>query len=152
MTPHELAKRTGTSEELILEMYQIVKSWDDHLTSMPQLRDTVVAVSIAQTKIASAIDHMAEIYRKSEERSERQEHRYEELTKIALGQDQVPLRSHYWTLIAALVPTMVMGLGAVLAVLYVTKADLKASVSEIQVLQNKGATSAPVAEQEVTKD
>lgn len=152
MTPHELARRTGASEELILEMYKIVKAWDDHLNSMPQLRDTVLAVSIAQTKIASAIDHMAEIYRKSEERSERQEQRYEELTKVALGQDQVPLRSHYWTLVAALVPTMVMGLGAVLAVLYVTKVDLKASISEIQVLQNKGATSAPVAEQEVTKD
>jgi hypothetical protein len=135
----DLAKHAGTSEELILEMYKIVKAWDAHIASMPQLRDTVIAVSIAQTRIATAIDNMAEIYRKSEERSEKQEGRYQELTKLALGKDQVPLRSHYWTLAAALIPTMVMGLGSVLAVLYITKVDLKASLSEIQVIQGERA-------------
>lgn len=121
----------------VAEIYDRMQKLEANLNKIPDLQRMVETLSIAQAVMAKSADSMAETFRKSEERYDRMEQRHEALAQLATGKEQIPLKSHYWTLFAALLPTLVMSIGVVVGVLYVSKYDIKASLTTIEVNQHK---------------
>lgn len=128
---------TATTAQRIINIHERIQIIETALRVIPELQRVMDTMSTAQSLMAKAAESMADTFKRFELRVERQDERYEELVKQASGKDQIPLRSHYWTVAACLIPTLIMGIGAVLCVLYITKQDIKASLTEIQVQQKK---------------
>lgn len=127
----------GSTIERVADMHERMKRLELLLDLLPEMKTMLTAISTAQTMMAHSANSMAETLRKAEDRYERMEARHEALAQIATGKEQIPLKSHYWTLVAALLPTVVMSLGIVLGVLYVTKYDISASLTTLQINQKK---------------
>lgn len=121
----------------IEEIHDKVSKLEADVSLIPELRSMMTTISTSQQLMSRSAESMAETFRRSEDRYERMEERHEALAALATGKDQIPLRSHYWTLFAALLPTLVMSIGVVVGVLYVSKYDLKATLTTIEVNQHK---------------
>lgn len=128
-------------ESEIRHIHTRIASIEDNLEF---LKATSTTVSNAQALIAQSAESMATTFEKFERRIERQDDRYAELVKqqdakyAALietmsGKDHVPLKSHYLTIMAAILPGLVVCLGIVLVTLYMTKQEFKASLSDLQI-------------------
>lgn len=125
-------------EEHFAQVKQIhawMDEFDEHILALPHMKELLVAVSEAQTAMAKSAESMANTFKVAEERYQAMEARHADFYAVIAGKDQIPLKSHYYTLLAALVPVMVMAFGVIFAVLYFTKYDLKASLSQIEVNQ-----------------
>lgn len=121
----------------VAEMHERMIGMETHVALLPQIKVLLGNVTAAQQVFANSAQSMAETFAKGEERQERAERRYEKLTEIATGKAQVPLKSHYWTVGVALVPSLLMALVVVLYTLSVTRQDIKASLHEISVEQRE---------------
>lgn len=134
------AETEALMEETIIkvaEIHERMNKLEGNINRIPDLQRSVETMSLAQAVMAKSAESMAETFRKTEERYERMEQRHEALAQLATGKEQIPLKSHYWTLFAALLPTIVMSIGVVLGVLYVSKYDIKASLTTIEVNQHR---------------
>lgn len=133
-----------------VEVAEQLQSIDARMASIEDmlefLKTTVTTVSNAQSTMAASAESMARTFAKFETRAEkqderysqlveRQDERYSQLIERLSGKEQIPLKSHYLTVIAAFLPTLVIGIGAIIAALYMTKQELKASLDEIQILE-----------------
>ena len=125
--------------ELRKEVHQLLALTVKIDTERREVIDTVTA---AQKSLAASIESLATTLKKAEGSYERMEVRYETLAQQATGKDQIPLRSHYSSLIVAFIPTVVMAVGVVIAVLYVTKYELRASLKNIEISQKAAVEDA----------
>ncbi len=123
--------------QMIEAIHERVGKLETAVSLIPELRSMMTTISTAMQLMSHSSESVAETYVKFEERQERMEERHEALVGALTGRDQIPLKSHYWTLFAALLPTLVMAVGVVVGVLYVSKYDLKASLTNIEVNQHK---------------
>ncbi len=121
----------------VAEIHERMKQLESNVNRIPDIQRMIESVSIAQAVMAKSAESMADTFRKSEERYERMEVRHEALAELATGKDQIPLKSHYWTLFATLLPTVVMSMGVVVGVLYISKYDIKAFLTTLEVNQHK---------------
>lgn len=137
VTESESEQYMNGSAQRLIDIHERVQIIEKALHVIPELRRVMDTMSTAQSLMAKSAESMAATFSRFELRAEKQDERYEELVQKASGKDQIPLRSHYWTVAACLIPTLIMGIGAVLGVLYFTKQDIKASLTEIQVNQKK---------------
>lgn len=134
----------GAIEELLAEpidqigsMYDRFENLDNVLRLIPEILAMSTSISTAQTLTAQALESIATTFKKTEERTERMESRHEALVALAMGKDQMPLKSHYYTLYATLLPTVIMAVIGVLGILYITKQDLKVQLNKLEVNQHK---------------
>lgn len=136
---------------MVEQIYERVAKLETSVSLIPELRSMITAISTAMQLMAHSSESMSDTYSKFEERQERMEERHEALVGALSGKDQIPLRSHYWTLFAALLPTLVMAGGVVVGVLYVSKYDLKATLTTIEVNQHKAQDSLKKLEDQTVK-
>lgn len=133
-----------TAIKRVAEIHERIIKLETTISILPELKNMLTAVIDAQSIIARAAESnarsaesMANTFRMTEERYARMEERHEALAEIATGKDQLPLKSHYWTLFAALMPTIVMSVGVVVGVLYVTKYDINATLTTLELNQHR---------------
>lgn len=117
-----------------------MESVEAMLTFIPELRATISAVSRAQETMAASAESMAKTFEKFERRIEKQDERYEEVVSKLAGNDRIPLKSHYWTIAASLLPTLVLGVSVIITVLYATKQELKATMTELHINQKQNGS------------
>lgn len=117
----------------VAEIHERMQSMEAQMAMIPEVKVLLGNVAVAQQVMASSAQSMADTFRKSEQRQERAELRYEALTQIAAGKDQIPLRSHYWTLFAALVPCFITALVVVLYTLAYNKQSIEATINKLAV-------------------
>lgn len=127
------------SEGRFCQMYNpdVVRVVQAVAADTAELKSLIENFVVYQQAMAQAIERMASSMAEAEKRAEKADERYEHLAETAMGKNQIPLRSHFWTLGAALMPTVLMSLGVVLGVLWVTKQDIRASLTEIEVTQQR---------------
>lgn len=133
----ELEHIMSDTIERIADMHERLNGFELHIAHIPEVRAMLTSLSTAQVTMAQSAQSMAETFRKAEERAEKAEVRYAELASTAAGKDQIPLKSHYWTVIICMIPVVVMALVCVLGVLYLTRQELSASLTEIKVGQQQ---------------
>lgn len=132
----------GDTIEKVAVMHERLGHVEEQLAVLPEMRLMITSISNAQTVMAQSAQSMADTFKRSEERQSdfegKQEsllQRYAELVGVASGKDQIPLRSHFWSLAAALVPVLVIAAIAVLGVLYMTRYEIKATLDSIDIRQ-----------------
>lgn len=132
---------TNQCPDIIVDHLKIVEEKIEGIAEMirlmPELKSTLAAVSAAQTIIAHSAESMAKTFDKFEQRMEIQDQRYDELVGKLGGTNQIPLKSHYWTIAACLIPTAILGFAVMTTLLYITKQDLKASLHNLEVTQQR---------------
>lgn len=125
----------------VADLYDRMEDLEAKVLLLPEIKLLLHNVASAQSLMAASAQSMAETFKKSEERAELQDKRYEALVKTtvdsAATDNKVPLKTHFWTVAAALIPSVVIGVSALLYVLYDTKQEIKATMTSIAVGQAK---------------
>lgn len=121
----------------VAEMDKRLQDWESKIAILSEIKIMLGSISTAQSLMAQSAESMADTFKKSEERYERMESRHEALAALAVGKDQIPLKSHYSTLVAALLPMGVLALAAVVGILYVAKYDIRASLTTLELNQHR---------------
>lgn len=132
----EIEKAVAEVLEKVRLMYNKICAMDRALEAIPELRTMITAVTVAQATMAKSAESMADTFSKTESRYTRMEERHEELVRLATGKEQMPLRSHYLTIGAMLLPTLVMSIGVIMSILYVTQYDIDVSLSSLKANHN----------------
>ena len=114
------------SIERIYDIHTLLKRLEPVVQEIPKISLLMQTVSTAQTTMAAAAVSMASTLERAEKRYEKLEQRLEDVTDKAMGKGQVPLLSHYMTLVSAVMVT-------VLVVLYAQRQQLDASLTSIKV-------------------
>ena len=125
----------GSAFNRIEDMDKRLEHIERQVSMLPEMKLLLSNISSAQTIMSASAQSMADTFKRGEERAEKQEIRYDTLSLMAAGKDQIPLKSHYSTLYAALLPTFIMSACVVLYVLYYTKQEIKGSLESIEIKQ-----------------
>jgi len=126
----------------VLEIHDRLKTVETQVALIPEIKVMIGSISQAQVLMADSAKSMADTFKRAEERQQgfeaRQEamqNKYEVLASLALGKDQIPLKSHYLSLFAALAPVFVISAITILGILYITKQDVSATLNSLQIKQ-----------------
>ncbi len=139
----------------VAEMREWQKEHDSNLSEIPSIKILLQSAVAAQVSNADSQKRLATLLEKIEERQEHLEDRLQRANDVAAGKDQIPLRSHYWTVVVALLPAIIMCLATVLYVLWSTKQELTASLTQVEIRQQQlkeSVDAANKATEEVKKD
>lgn len=128
----------------VADIHERLKGIEIQLALLPEIKIMVSTAATVQSTMAQSAQSMADTFKRAEDRYQRMEERYvrmeerqQELVNISNKKEQIPLKSHYWIIVSALLPSViVLGL-LVLGVLWFTKQDLKVSLKELELKQQK---------------
>ena len=122
----------GDTMEAVAAMRETQLSQDVHIKTITELKVLLQSLTSSISMMAQASQSMADTFRKTEQRQERLEDRHHESSRGAIS-----LKSHNWQMLSGQVPMFVLSLTVVIWVLYVTKADFKASLKEVAITQRQ---------------
>jgi hypothetical protein len=123
--------------EKVADVHDWMRDVRGNIHVIQEMKLMLSTVSTAQAVMAQSAESMADSLKKFELRYERMEDRYQALINRKQGDGQIPLRSHYLSLYTFMLPTVVMAIGVVIGVLYVTKYDISATLTSIKLDQHK---------------
>jgi hypothetical protein len=112
--------------ERIYDIHVLMRQFEPAVQEIPKINLLLQNIANAQSTMALAAASMAKSIEKGEERYQKLEDRLQEVNDRASGKGQIPLLSHYATLISAVMVT-------ILVVLYVHKQQLDASLTSVKV-------------------
>lgn len=127
----------GRTIERVWDMHKRMKVIENHVAEIPEIKFMMKTISSAQSAMAQSAVSMAETFKKSEDRAEKMDIKYEQMSNTAAGKDQLPLSSFKWGLLFSQIPAIVMGLVVIFYTLFYTQQEITASINSIEVNQAK---------------
>ena len=132
----------------VADMHDRLKTLEAGLSVLPEIRLMLSTISSAQSTIAHSAESMADTFKQAEHRYADMHDSYKHMSEVLSGKELVPLKTHYWTVLVALAPTVLISVLMVLFTLYYTNQSLQASFKEtkIEIKQALEETKEVVAE------
>jgi hypothetical protein len=128
----------------VAELHETQEEHGKMLSKIPDMKSLLESLAISQTSLISSQSSMAEsakrmadVFEKSEKRQENLETEVRRGYETAAGKDQLPLKTHYITVAMVALPAFAICFSVIVYVLYMTKTDLNATLTTIQLNQQK---------------
>lgn len=116
-----------------------------------EIHSTTAEAFQLQHTLSQSIKQIADTYVRAERRQERLENKYAEASDTLAGKGQIPLKSHYITVAMVALPSLLITFGVIVYILYISKFELNASLTSIQLQQQKTQQDLARAKDEVVQ-